>query len=142
MFASCFRGAGEAPAGHAPVVWAAQGSAKLLAEAHDLITEPGTELVLSAALHWEIATKSGLRCSDFQVNLQLLHRSLLDDGYAELPVTGAHAVKLSVLPQQIGHPFDRILIAQARVERILLLTADRTLAYHPGPILAQQESAA
>ena len=118
------------------LLWTALGSEKLPPEAHDLIVEPGTELVVSAASLWEIAIKNGLGRSDFQVDPHLLHRSLLDNGYAELPVTSAHALEVGLLPLLHGDPFDRILIAQARVERIFLLTADKTLARYPGPIHA------
>ncbi len=61
---------------------------------------------------------------------------MLDNGYEELPIDGAHAVEAGLLPPLHGDPFDRILIAQARVEGILLLTADKTLARYPGPIRA------
>lgn len=118
------------------LLWAAQGSAKLPAEARNLIVESGTELVVSAASLWEIAIKNGLGRADFQIDPHLLRRSLLAHGYAELPVTGAHAVEVSLLPLLHGDPFDRILIAQARVERVVLLTADTTLADYPGPIRA------
>ena len=118
------------------LLWAALGSAKLPAEAHDLIVEPGTELVASAASLWEVAIKNGLGRADFRVDPHLLHRSLLDNGYAELPVTGAHAAEVCLLPLLHGDPFDRILIAQARVERIVLLTADKRLARYAGPIHA------
>ena len=116
------------------LLWAALGSAKLPAGARDLIVEPGTEPVVSAASLWEIAIKNGLGRADFKVDPHLLHRSLLDNGYAELPVTGAHAVEVGLLPVLHGDPFDRILIAQARVERIVLLTADKSLARYAGPI--------
>ena len=63
-------------------------------------------------------------------------RGLLDNGYAELPVTSAHAVALDLLPPLHKDPFDRMLIAQALVEGIMLLTADASLARYPGPIQA------
>ena len=112
------------------------GSAKLPAEAYDLIVEPGTGPVVSAASLREVAIKNGLGRADVRVDPHLLYRSLLDNGYAELPVTGAHAVEAGLLPLLHGDPFDRILIAQARVERVVLLTADRTLARYEGPIHA------
>ena len=59
---------------------------------------------------------------------------MLDDGYVELPVLGQHAVALSSLPPIHKDPFDRILIAQAMVEGITLLTADPVIAKYPGPI--------
>ena len=118
------------------LLWAAQGSAKLPVEARDLIVEPGTELVVSAASLWEIAIKNGLGRADFQVDPHVLRRSLLANGYAELPVTGAHAVEVGLLPLLHGDSFDRLLVAQARVERITLLTGDKTLARYGGPIRA------
>jgi len=58
----------------------------------------------------------------------------LDDGYEELPVLGQHAVAVDSLPTIHKDPFDRILIAQAMVEGITLLTADPVIAKYPGPI--------
>ena len=51
-------------------------------------------------------------------------------------ITGAHAVAVDLLPPLHGDPFDRILIAQAKVEGIVLLTADEIVARYPGPIRA------
>ena len=59
---------------------------------------------------------------------------MLDDGYEELPVLGQHAVAVDSLPTIHKDPFDRILIAQAMVEGITLLTADPVIAKYPGPI--------
>jgi PIN domain nuclease of toxin-antitoxin system len=59
---------------------------------------------------------------------------MLDDGYEELPVLGQHAVAVDSLPPIHKDPFDRILIAQAMVEGIILLTADSVIAQYPGPI--------
>jgi PIN domain nuclease of toxin-antitoxin system len=59
---------------------------------------------------------------------------MLDDGYEELPVRGQHAVEVDSLPPIHKDPFDRILIGQAMVEGITLLTADPMIARYPGPI--------
>ena len=59
---------------------------------------------------------------------------MLDDGYKELPVLGEHAVAVDILPPIHKDPFDRLLIAQAIVEGITLLTVDATIARYPGPI--------
>jgi PIN domain nuclease of toxin-antitoxin system len=59
---------------------------------------------------------------------------MLDNGYEELPVLGQHAVEVDALPPIHKDPFDRILIAQAMVEGITLLTADPVIAQYPGPI--------
>jgi len=83
---------------------------------------------------WEVAIKHGLGRRDFGVNARLLRRGLLDNGYAELPITSEHAVALDSLPPIHKDPFDRILLAQSMVEGITLLTADPLVAQYPGPV--------
>jgi len=92
------------------------------------------ELLFSAASLWEIVIKSGLGRSDFQVNARVLRRGLLDNGYQELAITAEHAVSIDSLPPIHKDPFDRILVAQATVEGIILLTADALVAKYPGPV--------
>jgi PIN domain nuclease of toxin-antitoxin system len=59
---------------------------------------------------------------------------LFDNGYHELPVTSEHAVAVESLPPIHKDPFDRILIAQAIVEGITLLTVDETVMRYPAPV--------
>jgi PIN domain nuclease of toxin-antitoxin system len=61
-------------------------------------------------------------------------RPFLDNGYRELPIIGEHAAAVATLPMPHKDPFDRLLIAQASVEGIVLLTTDRVVAQYPGPI--------
>ena len=63
-----------------------------------------------------------------------MRRELLERDYRELAVTGAHAVAVDLLPFIHRDPFDRMLVAQAQVEAITLLTVDRTLGRYPGPV--------
>lgn len=116
------------------LLWAAGAPDCLSAEAHALISAPENELFFSAASVWEIAIKGGLGRKDFQVNPRLLRRGLLDNGYLELPVGSEHAVAIDGLPSLHKDPFDRLLIAQALVEGITLLTADAWVAQYPGPV--------
>ena len=83
---------------------------------------------------WEVTIKNSLGRDDFRVDPRLLRRGLLDNGYAELPVTSAHAVQVSGLPDIHRDPFERLLVAQAQCEGITLLTADEIVAQYPGPI--------
>ena len=71
-----------------------------------------------------LAIKADLGRDDFVVEPGLLRRGLIDNGYQELPVTGAHAVALTGLPAIHKDPFDRILVAQAFTV-ILRLSRDR-----------------
>ena len=116
------------------LLWAAGHPGRLPREARDLIEDETTELFFSAASLWEVAIKSGLGHANFNVDPRLLRRGLLENGYAELPITGAHAVTVDLLPPIHKDPFDRILIAQAQIEGITLLTADEVLGRYPGPI--------
>jgi len=96
--------------------------------------DAANELVFSAASLWEIVIKRGLGRDDFQVDPRLFRRGLLDNGYNELPLGSEHAVAIDGLPLLHKDPFDRILIAQALVEGIILLTMDPLVAQYPGPV--------
>ena len=116
------------------LLWAAGVQTRLTDEACGLIEDPDTELIFSAASIWEVAIKTGLGRDDFRVDARLLRRGLLENGYTELAITGSHAMAVDSLPSLHKDPFDRMLIAQARVEGILLLTADPAVARYGGPI--------
>jgi PIN domain nuclease of toxin-antitoxin system len=89
-------------------------------------------LLFSAASLWEVTIKHGR--DDFQVDARLLRRGLLDNGYAELPITGSHAPAVGGLPPLHKDPFDRIVVAQAMVEGITLLTSDPLVGQYPAPV--------
>ncbi len=116
------------------LLWAANEPKRLPKAARALIEDLGNDLLFSAASMWEITIKGSLGRKDFQVNARLLRRGLLDNGYSELPITSEHAINVDHLPATHKDPFDRILVAQATVEGITLLTNDRKLANYPGPI--------
>ena len=116
------------------LLWAAGLSARLPDEARTLLEESETRPVFSAASLWEVAIKNGMGRPDFRIDPHLLRRGLLENGYIELAVTGAHAVAVALLPLLHKDPFDRILVAQAQVEGITLLTADAIVGRYPGSI--------
>jgi PIN domain nuclease of toxin-antitoxin system len=99
-----------------------------------MLDDPSAELIFSAASIWEISIKRGLNRDDFQVDPRALRRGLLNNGYIEMPITGAHALALDVLPPIHKDPFDRMLIAQSIVENTTLVTVDPIVARYPGPI--------
>lgn len=114
------------------LLWAAGEPDRLPAPARLLLSDPANELIFSVASLWEIAIKNGLGRKDFQVNARLLRRGLLDNGYSELPIVSEHAVAVDSLPPIHKDPFDRILVAQATVEGIPLLTVDPVVAEYKG----------
>lgn len=118
------------------LLWAAGEPDRLSAEARELLLNPRNELLFSPASLWEVAIKHTLGRDDFRVEPRLLRRSLLDNGYVELPITSQHAVSIDALPPLHKDPFDRLLVAQAMSEGVTLLTSDSQLARYPGPVRA------
>ena len=116
------------------LLWAAGEPKRLSKQARTLIDNPDNELLFSAASLWEVAIKRGLCREDFKVDARLLRRGLLDNGYSELPIISAHVVATESLPPIHKDPFDRVLVAQATVEGVTLLTIDSLVAQYPGPI--------
>ncbi len=116
------------------LLWSAGQPELLSAAARKLLDDPENELLFSAASLWEIAIKNALGREDFRVDPRVLRRGLLDNGYLELPVTSQHAVNIDTLPAIHKDPFDRLLLAQAQSEGILLITSDAQLAKYPGPV--------
>jgi len=116
------------------LLWAAGQPERLSATARKLLNDPRNELLFSAASLWEITIKNTLGREDFRVEPRLLRRGLLDNGYAELPITSQHAVNIDSLPLLHKDPFDRLLLAQALSEGIILLTGDAQLARYHGPV--------
>jgi len=116
------------------LLWAAGQPERLSARAKRQLNDPANELLFSAASIWEITIKTSLGRDDFRVEPRVLRRALLDNGYVELPITSEHAVSVDTLPPIHKDPFDRLLLAQALVEGITLLTADAQLARYRGPV--------
>ena len=110
------------------LLWAAAEPEQLSSQAKTLIEDPQNQLYFSAASLWEIAIKNKLGRTDFKVDLPVLRRNLLDNGFEEIAINGAHTLALDTLPPIHKDPFDRILIAQANVEGITLMTADSAVA--------------
>jgi PIN domain nuclease of toxin-antitoxin system len=116
------------------LLWAAGQPDRLSVEVREAIENVHNELMFSSASLWEVAIKSMLGRPDFRVDARVLRRGLLENGYGELAIAGDHAVAVLNLPPLHRDPFDRMLVAQATVEGVLLLTADALVAQYPGPI--------
>ena len=116
------------------LLYAAGMPERLPSVARTLLEDPDSELVFSAASLWEVAIKNGLGRQDYRVDPRLLRRGLLENGYTELPVASSHAVATDLLPAINSDPFDRMLMAQAQIEGVTLLTLDPVIGRYPGPI--------
>jgi PIN domain nuclease of toxin-antitoxin system len=116
------------------VMWAARDSPRLSAEAAALILDTANDLAFSVASLWEISIKAALGRADFQIDIRSLRRRLLAEGYREYTIEGEHAAVAASLPLLHKDPFDRMLVAQAVIEGVVLLTSDPVVARYPGPI--------
>jgi PIN domain nuclease of toxin-antitoxin system len=116
------------------LLWAAGQPERLSKKARSLIEKDEHELFFSSGSLWEIVIKRSLHRDDFKVDARVLRRGLLDNGYSELPIASEHVVAIDGLPQHHKDPFDRVLVAQAIVEGITLLTSDPTVARYGGSI--------
>ena len=117
------------------LIWLAEDDPRLSLQARELICDPTAKVFFSVASVWELAIKAGLGRSDFQVDVTLLRTTLLENGFLELPILSAHAVAITHLSLLHRDPFDRLLVAQAQVEDMRLLTADVKVARYAGDIL-------
>jgi len=115
------------------LLWAAAGT--LPKDAEQMLIDGGNRLYFSPASIWEIGIKKSLGRSDFKIDPALLARGLLDNQYQELPITSRHALAVQDLPPIHQDPFDRILLAQAKVEGISFLTANSILRQYPGAVI-------
>jgi PIN domain nuclease of toxin-antitoxin system len=118
------------------LLWAAGNSQRLPEATRALLLDQDNDLVFSVASFWEIVIKSGLGRDDFRVDAALLRRELRINGYEELPIAADHVLAVANLPPLHKDPFDRLLIAQATVEGMTLITTDPLVAGYPGPIRA------
>jgi PIN domain nuclease of toxin-antitoxin system len=116
------------------VVWLPIGGRGLNRAARALLNSKENEFVFSDASLWEIALKRERYGKKFAFDPREIRRQMVENGYEELPVSGAHVAALEGLAPINKNPFDRLLIAQAMVEGITLLTADAAVARYPGPI--------
>lgn len=116
------------------LLWAAIEPGQLSADAARLIGDPQSTVSFSVASIWEVTIKRKLRRSDFAIDPGAFRRGLLENGYNELAITGAHVLAVDDLPMIHSDPIDRILVAQSAVEGLTLLTSDAKLARYPGPI--------
>lgn len=106
-------------------LWVVTDSRKLKAAARRVI-EASDAVHVSSASIWEIAIK--VRLGKIDGDPRQLADAIEPSGFLELPVSAHHAARVALLPDHHHDPFDRLLVAQALSEPLVLLTADSLLA--------------
>ncbi len=117
-------------------LWALVDSPRLSVRARDLILAPRSVVWISAATVWEIAIKHSLARGDMPVSGADAVGYFRAAGYRFLPVEPEHAAAVETLPPHHQDPFDRLLIAQAQVEPMHLLSHDADIARYGELVIA------
>ena len=113
-------------------LWWLQDHPSLSPEAKATIIDPKVVICVSAASFWEIAIKKKLGKIKYSGNLT---KELEKNSFQGLSISPVHALETGKLPDHHKDPFDRILIAQARIEKITLITSDQAMTHYKLPLL-------
>ncbi len=105
-------------------------------KAREVFADLSQDVFLSAASSWEVALKSAAgKLSLPEAPASYVPRRMADQGLRPLPVSHRHALAVFALPPHHRDPFDRLLIAQANLEEMILITADRVFQRYPVQLL-------
>ena len=119
-------------------LWAITNHPRLADKARGLIADPDNHVYVSAATIWEISIKHALARGapgDMPISGGEARRYFEQAGYLMLAISAEHAAAVESLPALHADPFDRMLIAQARIEPLRLLTHDAQVADYGEPII-------
>lgn len=114
------------------LLWWRGDYGRLSRAAFDAIEDPDRAVFFSAASIWEMAIKHA--AGKLRLPADLL-TTTQERGFTELPVSAAHALAAGALPRHHSDPFDRMLVAQARSERLTLVSGDTRVAAYDVPVL-------
>lgn len=115
------------------LLWTSFEPERLTVSAAELIADDDHELFFSVVSIWEVAIKYRKHPKTFEANPVVLRNALLERGFIELLLNGPHVLATASLALIHRDPFDRVLLAQALVEKIELATSDRVLAAYDVP---------
>nr|WP_282188956.1 type II toxin-antitoxin system VapC family toxin [Azospirillum aestuarii] len=115
------------------LVWMAGEPERLSPAAAAAVVDPDNGVFVSAVSVWEISIKRALGRLTFP--LERLDALLAEMGVEVLGLTAAHAIAAGELPRHHDDPFDQALVAQARIEGMTLVSADRNIARYGVPVI-------
>ncbi len=112
-------------------IWFVRGDETLSQTAKEAIEHPEAENFVSIVSLWEMAVKTSLGKLDIGKPFDQVYADLDNNGFQLLPIEFEHLKQVSALPFFHRDPFDRLLIAQAIVEDIALISADGIMEQYP-----------
>jgi PIN domain nuclease of toxin-antitoxin system len=107
------------------LIWFVAGDRRLSKAARAAMEQDRIRLYISAATVWEMAIKAARKRLELRLPVQRYLADRIDEGYGLLGVEGTHAAAVEHLPFHHHDPFDRLLVAQALLERMPIVTRDR-----------------
>ena len=114
------------------LLWWLTDDPRLTDRAREAIADPASSVFVSAAVAWEIAIKQALGRLEPPEDLSV---RLARERFEELAITIVHALRAAELPPHHGDPFDRVLVAQAELEGLTLVTRDPRIAQYGVAVL-------
>ncbi len=118
-------------------LWMLAAPERLSRKSRAVVAAAENELLLSAASAWEIAIKHGLgKLTLPEPPEEYIPGLMLRTGVTPLPVHHRHALRVASLPPHHRDPFDRLLVAQAQLEDLPIMTADRTFRSYDIEVVA------
>ena len=114
------------------LIWSLTSPERLSSAAAELLEDGANQVYFSLVSVWEASIKFALSRADFTMPPRVLREGLLELGYIELPILSEHVIGVSRLPLLHRDPFDRLLVVQAEMEGLTLMTSDKKLAQY-GP---------
>ncbi|MDZ4673065.1 MAG: type II toxin-antitoxin system VapC family toxin [Gemmatimonadota bacterium] len=117
-------------------LWMLAAPDRLSTESRSLLTAEENELLFSAASAWEIAIKYGLGKLQLPESpAKYIPRMMVHTSVTPLPIHHRHALHVAALPEHHRDPFDRLLVAQAQLESVPIISADRQFRQYDVEVL-------
>ncbi len=116
------------------MLWYLRDSPELSASAHSLI-DKAEYVAVSIASFWEIAIKQSIGKMQFCMTIPELESLCLDRDIQVLPIQSTVLEQIKSLPKIHGDPFDRLIIAQAQIGKMIIITRDRMIPQYPVPTI-------
>ncbi len=109
------------------LLWSLRGETNLSSKVKNLLDDTAIRKVVSAVSFWEIAIKVSIGRLKIDFALLQLPALVAQNGCDVLPISASHTLTVASLPFHHNDPFDRLLIAQAQIEELTLLTKDANI---------------
>jgi PIN domain nuclease of toxin-antitoxin system len=118
------------------LLWFCEGSPILSPKARAAMEDASNELFVSHASAWETAIKVSIGKLKLQTDYRVIFPGVLEaNGFVFLPPAVEHYENVIALPRHHSDPFDRLIIAQARVEGLTIVTRDENFQAYDVPLL-------